>query len=607
MPRRVIASGRSCLECSRRKIKCDRSRPCGYCVKVKITCAYPSGRRRLRSPDVGASDVIGRIERIEETLRVLGEGVAQIRDLLQGVSLPLSTRPEIPTPGQDFNEDEFPGYDRPSPDYGLQGSAPEACTATCGNVDSFKELRPSPTTISFLWQWYLDSVDPVFKIFHTPSVQKDVMHMTRHGTSPDLATECLLFAIYYAAVISMPSNTCRDELGEDKPTLLHRYRTGLETTLTNLNLTTTSNLTVLQAATIFLTTTRSDPHGAPVPTLLPILITTAQRLNLHHDGTTLSLSPFDTELRRLLWWHLVTLDLRTAKDHNTHPYIRLQSFTTHLPTNIPDTALHPAMTTPPTPLPPGTRSPVLFTILYFKITRLSHRILYPTTTSPTTTSQKQREISTFRDELENTYLVHMDPSIPLDFVIAASMRLSLVILSLSLYKPIPEPVRRLTRVGRYTDVCVDVLRKAIKLREYQPGKRWGWLLQRDVEWEALALVLVGGCVSGFGGEDGEGDEMWGVVEKVAGYWRGELGGRENPRWVRIEELMDRAGRVREGASTGDKDEDGVRVGLSSESGLVSDKVTGEDCERDGEDLPGNGTACEWSTAAFEHYFHVLQA
>ncbi|PYI07361.1 hypothetical protein BO78DRAFT_443250 [Aspergillus sclerotiicarbonarius CBS 121057] len=631
MPRRVIAAGRSCLECSRRKIKCDRSLPCGYCVKVEITCAYPPVRRkRSRSPDAGGPDVIGRIERIEETLQVLGKGMAQIRDLLQGVA-PLPTRrPEIPTPGQDesFDEDEFPGYDRPSPDYGLQGSPPGACTASCGSPEPLEELRPSPITISFLWQWYLDSVDPVLKIFHTPTVQKDVMHMVRHGTSPDLATECLLFAIYYAAVISMPSSTCQDELGDDKHTLLKRYRTGVEHTLAQLDITTTTNLTVLQAATIFLTTTRYDPHGAPVPTLLPIVITTAQRLHLHHDGTTLSLPPFETELRRLLWWHLVTLDVRTAEDHRTRPRIQPQAFTTHLPTNTPDTTLHPTMTHLPTPLPPGTKIPLLFTLLRFKGTLLSHHILFPTpnSTTTTTTPQKHTDINTFRQEIESSYLTHLDPCIPLDFITAASMRLILVKLKLTICKPRHGiPVGKFVRReggGNYRDVCVEVLRKTVKLREYEPGKRWGWLFQRYIEWDVLVLVLVDLCAGGVEGEEdkGDGEGVWGVVERVVGFWRGELGveGTGDERWMHIEELRGRALRVRDGTGVGrgvsvdDGDRDGDRDGdggeLTPESGLVSEKVTADVCEeRDGgEELPGNGTACEWSTTAFEHYFHVLR-
>lgn len=46
---------RSCLECRRRKIRCDRDLPCSYCTKVGVECSYPdteapsSAQRRQRS------------------------------------------------------------------------------------------------------------------------------------------------------------------------------------------------------------------------------------------------------------------------------------------------------------------------------------------------------------------------------------------------------------------------------------------------------------------------------------------------------------------------------------------------------------------------------
>lgn len=33
-------SARSCLECRRRKVKCDRNDPCAHCISAKIQCAY---------------------------------------------------------------------------------------------------------------------------------------------------------------------------------------------------------------------------------------------------------------------------------------------------------------------------------------------------------------------------------------------------------------------------------------------------------------------------------------------------------------------------------------------------------------------------------------
>lgn len=41
MPRRLIGPGRSCLECRRRKIRCDRCEPCSYCTRFELVCHYP--------------------------------------------------------------------------------------------------------------------------------------------------------------------------------------------------------------------------------------------------------------------------------------------------------------------------------------------------------------------------------------------------------------------------------------------------------------------------------------------------------------------------------------------------------------------------------------
>lgn len=83
MPRRIVAPGRSCLECRRRKIKCDRSFPCSYCVRSQIQCAYPPRRSERSIHHAHHSndfDLPRRVERIESTLELLGKGSSQVRD-----------------------------------------------------------------------------------------------------------------------------------------------------------------------------------------------------------------------------------------------------------------------------------------------------------------------------------------------------------------------------------------------------------------------------------------------------------------------------------------------------------------------------------------------
>lgn len=84
-------------------------------------------------------------------------------------------------------------------------------------------LHPPSAVISFIWQTYLDVVDPVLKIFHAPTVQRVVVGVIRGRLKPDSCTECLMFAVYYATVVTMSAAECHREFNENKVTLLKRY------------------------------------------------------------------------------------------------------------------------------------------------------------------------------------------------------------------------------------------------------------------------------------------------------------------------------------------------------------------------------------------------
>jgi hypothetical protein len=79
-------------------------------------------------------------------------------------------------------------------------------------------------------------------------------------------------------------------------------------------------------------------------TMTSVAIRLAQGLGLHRDGTHLKLSPFDTEMRRRLWWSLCTLDLRCAEEMGTDPAINDATSDTNLPSKIDDADISPEST-----------------------------------------------------------------------------------------------------------------------------------------------------------------------------------------------------------------------------------------------------------------------
>jgi hypothetical protein len=73
-----------------------------------------------------------------------------------------------------------------------------------------------------MWQRYLERVDPVLKILHTPTVQHDIMKVIRESSYLELTRHTLFFAIYYTSVITISAEECRDEFEEPKGEVLKR-------------------------------------------------------------------------------------------------------------------------------------------------------------------------------------------------------------------------------------------------------------------------------------------------------------------------------------------------------------------------------------------------
>ncbi len=97
MPRRQIATGPSCLECRRRKIKCDRRVPCGYCVRCEISCSYPETYHQLNekatpnrtghvtAPTPGntaESGIAARLQAIEGSVKNVEQQILEVKELL---------------------------------------------------------------------------------------------------------------------------------------------------------------------------------------------------------------------------------------------------------------------------------------------------------------------------------------------------------------------------------------------------------------------------------------------------------------------------------------------------------------------------------------------
>lgn len=207
------------------------------------------------------------------------------------------------------------------------------------------ELQPSPGHIFRLWQVFLDRVNPLIKLVHVPTLQPYLVEATSGAPLPK-NIEALLFSIYTLAAIALSDAECHTILGYSREAALHRFSTGVRLTLTRIGFLKTHDLATLQALVHYIISLhgRYNRHAAWV--LNGVVIRIAQKMGLHRDGTALGLSPFETEMRRRLWFQIIGIDVKTALMSGLGHSLLPRAWDTEEPKNVNDVDLHPSATDP---------------------------------------------------------------------------------------------------------------------------------------------------------------------------------------------------------------------------------------------------------------------
>ncbi|KAI9040650.1 Zn(II)2Cys6 transcription factor [Aspergillus affinis] len=378
--RRIDA--RSCLGCHRRKVRCDRGVPCTNCARAGCTCVYPSSEQK--SPSL--QGIADRLERVESILAYLcenrGPGVATSGDSEdQGRQDAISHRPSpaqrshmswelLLNDGQmvqyvnnsnikDLLQDDqrmkmtpASGPER-EPSQLQQASTPRLAAQPrppTSTSSGLLEFYPDSQLALRLWSVYVKSVDPVLKILHIPTTQSAVIATILDPKSAGSSMVALTFAIYFAAITALGFHGEPELSVEERSVLLKRYKTALDRLLIATDVMNQPEMTALQALAIFTTCLRVHETGRSSWVLNGLAIRLAQSLGLHRDGADLQLSPFDTEMRLRLWWHLCVLDSRAPEDQGFELTLDAPNRNLRLPLNIDDHQLFPTMTQ----LPPET-------------------------------------------------------------------------------------------------------------------------------------------------------------------------------------------------------------------------------------------------------------
>ncbi|GKZ66989.1 hypothetical protein AnigIFM50267_001080 [Aspergillus niger] len=383
---RVLA----CVLCQQRKVRCDRKFPCASCIRAGAQCVptlAPRPRRR-RFPE---RELLERLRKYEDLLRqhnipfeplhapagedsrtpefvehahfeqrTAGEE-GQSKEKAEPVYaaklnywkvLSLVSQDAEDVDFDDNSEDDDPSHSQDT----LGGTAVRKMFDQAyknnhqnfifgsheANVD-LSTLHPDQVQIFKLWQIYLDNVDPLLKVTHTPTLQARII-----GALSDLARispelEALLFSLYSVAIMSLDDEECRSSFGSPRKELLQGYQFGCQQALLNCDVLRTGDRECLTALLLYLVSVRSETDPRSLSSVLGVAIRIAQRMSINDERANARYPPLEREMRRRLWWSLIMFDNRIGEmsDHKTSMLI--PTWDCRSPLNVTDNDLQPEM------------------------------------------------------------------------------------------------------------------------------------------------------------------------------------------------------------------------------------------------------------------------
>ncbi|MCJ1476379.1 hypothetical protein MMC13_005045 [Lambiella insularis] len=441
-------------------------------------------------------------------------------------------------------------YGTPESDLNTSLNKPNHTTFIFGYSSAMITLRilhPPKDMVPVYWEAYKENVNPLIRVLHRPTVEKLVLEAGQDLDSLSKSTEALVFAIYLAVVTSLSPEECQGLLKQDKSTAIQRYRFACEQALARAQFLETTELVVLQAFTLFLVSARRHDDTRFVWTMTGLATRISNAMGIHRDGEHYKLPPFETEMRRRLWWQICTLDIRASEELSSDPTITEQMFDTKLPSNVNDEDIWPGMTEPPKEHVGCTE--MTFDLIRYEVGNTARFLnytppgaaLWPSKANESL-EDKERLIQNLSTYLEDKYLKYCDMSIPLQWVAANILA--------KMWLIVHHPFRRadggaglsMETRNRLFRTSVDVIRYSRTLESERSTMKWGWLFRTYIQWHAVAFVLFELSTRTLGPEI---DSTWHLMNNVFEEWGDTISTQnQGTLWKPIKRLMAKARHAR---------------------------------------------------------------
>ncbi|KAL4812535.1 hypothetical protein BDW67DRAFT_188618 [Aspergillus spinulosporus] len=332
--------------------------------------------------------------------------------------------------------------------------------------------------------------------FHPPVHQAVALFNTFKANVNPSNIEALLFAIYYAAVISLESSQCLDLMGLPRSSALETYRFAVEQATARADLLNTQNLILLQATVLFLTALRNEDDSRTVWSLTSLVYHIAQAMGLHHDGQEFGLRP-------------------SCED-------AFAAFDTQMPLNINNTDLTAEMTEPP-----GEREGVMemtFCLMRCHAMRVVWELGYMASCKRFRSAAADTHLGAANQEslvneleslLQDRYLKYCNTRIPFPRLTVSVAR----IITLQQWMTILSPRCQTDRTirERLFNITVEILQLLNDMLTSEEMRQGAWHSKTHLQCYSIAFLLAELCRRP---PSPECDHAWNCVTAVYERWQG---------------------------------------------------------------------------------------
>ncbi|KAL2698681.1 hypothetical protein AAEP93_010069 [Penicillium crustosum] len=478
--RRVLA----CVLCQQRKIKCDRTFPCVNCVRAGEQCEQATRQRRRRFVE---RDLLARLRHYESLLHQHNIKFDPLHTPTRDHSSPTQDGPnEIPEGGQsertvletntnllkekktikpkslniwhamsqktvaskdddgnDSENDETDnGFLHDSDDirhavikkawnHMFQGKTNDHLLfgSPVGNVDELSAFHPTQVQIFRLWQIYLDNVNPLLKVTHTPTLQTRIIDAASDIANINPTLEALMFSIYCVSILSLTEDQCSALFKSPKKDLLTAYQSACQQALRGCSILRSSDRESLTALYLYLVSIRPDTDPASLSSMLGVAIRIGQRIGIHNESMYGKCSALEAEMRRRLWWSLIIFDNRICEMSDYKTASLAPTWDCRVPLNVSDFELQPGIKIPPAANNKPTE--MVFAVVRSELADfVRHSAFHLDFTNPilntmaprSPTVDEAERLLALEKTIEEKYLVSCNPENPLHFMTIWTMR-----------------------------------------------------------------------------------------------------------------------------------------------------------------------------------------